>query len=133
MGQMAPLPNAAGGWHGRILSIASTCGEVGSKAHVEHCVGELYDALRSAPDCAGVNLPPRSYLDKLLAAGAYESAVLSFLTDGVGLMLSKGPNGVAMASIVLPGREEEITSEGPSLALALVSAVALSVCDTQRR
>jgi hypothetical protein len=60
----------------------------------------------------------------LLAAGAVESAALALVPEEAGYMLSRGNGGWHLASFVLPGLDEEITAEGPTMALALIGAMA---------
>jgi hypothetical protein len=60
----------------------------------------------------------------LLPAGAVESAALALVPEEAGYMLSRGNGGWHLASFVLPGLDEEITAEGPTMALALIGAMA---------
>ena len=75
-------------------------------------------ALR-APDVAAV--------EAMLACGAIESAVLALVSPEAGCLLSRGGNGVCLASIVLPDGSEEVTAEGSTMALALLAALVSAV------
>jgi hypothetical protein len=85
--------------------------------------------LASLPDQRSTladHLPPMARFEALLAAGAYDSAALADARSG-SYMLSRGGEGGAMASVLLPGMEEEMTSEAESPALALMSALAAAL------
>jgi hypothetical protein len=76
------------------------------------------------------HLPPLARFEALLAAGAHDSAALALVPEAASYMLSRGGEGGAMASVLLPGMEEEMTSEAESPALALVSALAAALAST---
>lgn len=63
----------------------------------------------------------------MLQAGAAESAVMALLAPEVGYILSRGGNGVCLASLVLPDGSEEVTAEGSTLALALLAGLVSAV------
>lgn len=65
--------------------------------------------------------------DAMIRIGAFESAAITLLGPETGYLLSRGPNGIHLASVFLPGRDEEVTVEAPTAALALVAALALSL------
>lgn len=69
-------------------------------------------------------LPSEAAIETMLAAGAGESAVLAMLTPGTALLLSKGGDGAAMASVALPDRPVDHSATGETLALALLVALA---------
>lgn len=86
--------------------------------------------LASLPDQRSTladHLPPMARFEALLVAGAYDSAALSLMPEAGSYMLSRGGEGGAMASVLLPGMEEEMTSEAESPALALMSALAAAL------
>lgn len=76
------------------------------------------------------DLPETAGLAAMIAAGACESAALALLPPEAGYMLSRGGNGVCMASIVLPDSDEDLTSSGQTPALALLSALMLALIGT---
>lgn len=69
-------------------------------------------------------------METMLAAGASESAALALVPPQAGYMLSRGPNGVHLASVFMPGAaREEYTAEGDTAALALLAALVSAVRD----
>lgn len=80
------------------------------------------------PHCAlGDHLPPAARFEALLAAGAHDSAAFALVPEAGSYIVSRAGEGGCMASVMLPGMEEERTSQGESLALALVSALAAAL------
>ncbi|MBU3991608.1 MAG: hypothetical protein KKA12_03510, partial [Alphaproteobacteria bacterium] len=75
--------------------------------------------------------PARARVEALLAAGAPESAALALIGGSAGYMLSRGGDGQHLASVVLPGRGEEVTAGGDTLALALIGALALALAEAE--
>jgi hypothetical protein len=69
-------------------------------------------------------------MEMMLAAGAAESAALALIPPQAGYMLSRGPNGVHLASVFMPGAgQEEYCAEGDTAALALLAAFVSAVRD----
>ena len=68
--------------------------------------------------------------EALLKAGAAESAALALLGDCCGYMLSRGPMGEALATVILPGSSNECTANGDTLALAIAAALAQALSET---
>ncbi len=64
----------------------------------------------------------RDMIRVMIAAGAFESAALAVIGGEATWIVSKGGEGRCLASVVLPGMSEEVTSEGASPALALLGA-----------
>lgn len=71
--------------------------------------------------CPEASVDPER-LDAMLAAGAFESAVLSLIGDATAFMVSRGGNGTCLATAVLPDGSEEAIAEAATLALALLAA-----------
>jgi hypothetical protein len=72
-------------------------------------------------------------METMLAAGAAESAALALIPLHAGYMLSRGPNGVNLASVFLPGPgEEEYSAEADTAALALLAAFVSGVRDAAK-
>ena len=86
--------------------------------------GDEARLLRLAAACGGANLPPARRLEALIAAEAWASATLELLPTGAAYMLSSSPDGHHLATLVLPEWPHEVSAEGPSLALALIGALA---------
>lgn len=69
-------------------------------------------------------------METMLAAGASESAALALVPPQAGYLLSRGPNGVHLASIFTPDTtHKEYTAEGDTAALALLAALVSAVRD----
>jgi hypothetical protein len=77
--------------------------------------------LARSPDRIGP-LPDPARIEAMLAADAAESAALALTGGETGFMLSRGAGGTCLATIALPGGEEDVTAEGATVALALLAA-----------
>lgn len=77
------------------------------------------------PDLSALlaHLPPMARMEALVGQGALDSVALALLPEEASYLMSRSSGGVWMASVCLPGLEEEMTSEGDSLAMALTSAL----------
>lgn len=65
--------------------------------------------------------------EALLAADGADAAALVLLGDWAGYMLSHGPGGRHLATVVIEGRSAEASVEGESAALALLGALASAI------
>lgn len=72
-------------------------------------------------------LPDSITFEALLTLRAYESAALALVSPQMGYILSRGGNGVAVASVALPLADQDTTACGATPALALLAALALSL------
>ncbi len=111
-------------WRQRLRALCDGAAEA-EPGEADDCLREAYALLAVAPRGLGSWLPVLPHqraFDALLAAGGGESAALALLPDEAGYLLSRGASGANLASVVLPGRIEDISSQGASAALALVSA-----------
>lgn len=81
------------------------------------------------PPAAGfVALPVEHQLiDDLLCAGGFESAVLALVAPETGYMLSRGGNGLCIASVATADGSGEVTVEGTTMALALLGALVSAI------
>ena len=79
------------------------------------------------------SLPKQDLFEVLLTVGAYESAALTFMGAEMGYMVSSGPNGAYLASVILPGMTEDASAEGENLALALLAALAAALLHHERK
>lgn len=61
-------------------------------------------------------------LDEMLACGATESAVLTMMPEAAVFMLSRGQGDACLATLISPSGGEEVICEGPTVALALLTA-----------
>lgn len=64
-----------------------------------------------------------------VAASDTTVSSLRLLGADCSYMLSRGPHALHIASVVLPGSEEEASSAGSSLALALIGAIAIALTE----
>ena len=126
---MAPLTKTASQWR---IALAQLCqdsalaqpGEESAMLRLGHA---LLSNLPDPRSSLGDHLPPAARFEALLAAGAHDSAALALVPEMGSYIVSRAGEGGCMASVLLPGMEEEMTSEGESPALALVSALAAAL------
>ena len=64
----------------------------------------------------------RSKFAAMIACGAYESAAMLLLGPDLSFLLSRGANGVCIASAVLADEDEDVTAQAATPALALIAA-----------
>jgi hypothetical protein len=128
----APKSRRSGDWYDALAGLACDCADVPASAEAQ-VLRALRDHLLHAPwihSLAGVNLPDAAEFETLLSAGAGESAALRLIGEDAGYMLSRGPGGMCLASVILPGRTEEASCGGESFGLALAGALALALADS---
>lgn len=118
-------------WVAALHILAVNCTE--SDPHESrHCIRRMNELLMIAPEEALVSGlraidPPR--LEALLVLDAHETAAMSMLIEDVGYMLSRGHDGSSVATVVPKLTGEETSGVGATPALALIAALALSLCD----
>lgn len=113
-------------WHARFAGLAYAC------AQANHA--EAAELLRAGWRLLGD--PPARWrssiivtlseleFEAMLGAGAEDAAVVAMLQDWAGFMLSHGPGGGHMATVVVDGLAGEASADGASVALALLGAAA---------
>lgn len=105
----------------------------GSRARQAKLLREAMHLLIAAPPPLAKWLGPVVDVDTvetMLAAGATESAALALVPHHAGFMLSRGRNGLQLASIFVSGTaREEYTAEGDTIALALLAALVSAARD----
>lgn len=113
-------------WRVRLAALATAC--AGSYPEDEgDRIRDVHQLLAAAPSpglITGLAVPTGSRIDRLIASGAGASAVLAMLGEGSGYLVSRGEAGEHLASVVLPGADEDASACGDTLALALVGAIA---------
>ncbi|MDE2405833.1 MAG: hypothetical protein KGM17_14285 [Sphingomonadales bacterium] len=72
-------------------------------------------------------LPRDDRFERLLATGALESAALALLPADAAYILSRGTQGIVLASVVLDGEDQELAAEGATPGLALLAALAAAL------
>jgi hypothetical protein len=93
---------------------------------------ELVVLLRAAPEAclAGLRLPETAPFEALINAGGALSAVAALFDGGdAGYLLSCSSAGQFLASVVLPGAQEEVSASGESAALALICAMSIALSE----
>lgn len=111
------------------LALSATAAAPAAEAGYLRAMGML---LRLRPEgLGGVGLTPaqESEVMRCVATGAYETAALRLLPDAARVMTSTPGCCRHLATIQLRGQRQESTSSGRTFALALVSALALSLVD----
>lgn len=125
MSDSQPLMNVAG-WRTYLRALAAECDASAVDEQAER-IREAWQLLASAPPAVvarnRVALVPSDVLEAMIEAEAYESAALSLLSPDMGFLLSRGGNGMAIASVVMPDCDEDHTASGASPALALINAL----------
>lgn len=66
-------------------------------------------------------------VDTMLACGAAESAVLAMFAPDAVFMVSRGQGNACLATVIAGEEADEVISEGPTLALALLAAYVAGV------
>lgn len=111
------------GWPERLATLALDC-DRSFACDQARLLREMRDLLLVAKH--GV-LTGADQFRSAMQAQAYESAALILLGEDCGFMLSRGAGGRYLASVVLPGRQDEYSASGDTAALALVGALALAM------
>lgn len=122
------LPMTAGEWRLRLVELCRDCAIAEAEDEAAY-LGAAHDLLALAPDVPELedvicDLMPRARLDALLAAGAHDAAAFALMPDSASYILSRSGAGGTLASVLLTGMDEDMTSQGESVAMALVSALA---------
>ena len=119
------------GWQQELGELALAC--AGSfPAEEAQRLRDMRRLLASAPIPAllrGLAVPCAERLDELVMAGAAASAVLEMLGPDCGYLLSRGASGQHLASVILPGADEETSASGDTMALAVIGALGLALVD----
>jgi len=77
----------------------------------------------------GLTVPSAERMDQLVAAEAAPSAAFALLGPDCGYLLSRGAGGQHLASVILPGADEETSATGDTVALALIGALGLALVE----
>jgi hypothetical protein len=76
------------------------------------------------------SFPDGPTIERLIAAGAHESAAIAIVGRDRPFLLSRGAGGVCFATLVAAGTSREVTAEGLTPALALLGAMAILLADS---
>ena len=116
-------------WHARFAGLAFACAQA-NRTEAADLLREGWRLLIDPPaDWRGsINLTLDAFsLDAMLGAGAEDAAAFALLQDWAGFILSHGPGGDHMATVVIEGINGEASAEGDSAALALLGAAATAL------
>lgn len=113
------------GWRTHLRALAAECDASAVDEQADR-IREAWQLLAAAPQPPAA-VPASDVIEAMLEADAFESAAMSLLSPDMGFLLSRGGNGLAIASVVLPGAEDDHTASGASPALALLSALVLAL------
>jgi hypothetical protein len=115
-----------GEWAERLDDLVGQCDR---NAGPSELLSRLHEILASGPADICLAVKPsisRSSLQMLLDAGAFESAALRLLRN-CGYMLSRGHEGMVIASVVVPSAGRDYSYSAPSEVPALCGALAVAL------
>ena len=116
-------------WHRRLHDLSLACaGAAGAETACLLQAGRVL--LEEAPPLWSqlfAGLPPRDSFDALIAAGGEGAAALALVEGRGSYMISYGPGGQHLATVVFEGRSAEASAHGANLALAVLGALAASL------
>ena len=113
-------------WYARIGALAHDLCDAAATEE-PRCLRQTIGLFMMAP--AGqkarfAKLPTIHQLEALIAVGAGESAALALLPSDAAYIVSRGSNGVHLASVMLDGVDEEVAAEASTAGLAILAAFA---------
>ena len=114
-------------WYRQLEDVRRRC--TLSSADAAELLGQLYDLMKCGPGAICGPVEPevtRPELRCLLAAEAYESAALRLVAK-CGYMMSRGGDGLVVASDILPASDCEYSFNARSEAMALCGALSSSL------
>ncbi len=114
-----------GQWRGRLarLSIQAASAEAEEGARWLRSAAILL-ALAPTGGAAAPGGIAGSAIEAMIRAGASDSAALALVPAGTSFMLSSAGDDQFLATVLMPGEDEEVSARGASLALALIAALA---------
>ena len=118
-----------GQWRERLSELCEACIE-GAARETTARLREAFALFSLAPEEStlhGAPMPRTAAFEAMLACGATDSAALALLPQGSGFLLSRGEDGLCLASVMLGGSHEEVTAQGATPALAMLSAMAAAL------
>lgn len=119
------------GWRQELGELALAC--AGSfPAEEAQRLRDMRRLLAAAPNPAllrGLAVPCAERVEELVRADAASSAALEMMAPDFGYLLSRGASGQHLASVILPGAEEETSASGDTMALALIGALGLALVE----
>lgn len=116
-------------WQEQVADLVALCASAFAKDEAQH-LRAMRALLAAAPEprlVKGLVAVEPARLERLIACDAFDSAALALIGAETGYLLSRGPLGEHLASVVLPEATEEVTRCGDTVALALVGAIAAAL------
>ena len=113
-------------WHARFAGLAYACAQA-NRAEAADLLRAGWRLLGDPPARwhGSINLTlDEPGFEAMLGAGAEDAVAVAMLQDWAGFMLSHGPGGGHMATVVVEGLAGEASAVGASVALALLGAAA---------
>jgi hypothetical protein len=111
------------------IALSSTVAAPQAEAGYVRAMAVLMRMRPEAMGGAGLTPCGESEIMRAVMAGACETAALRLLPDDARVMTSTSGAGHCMATVRLTGQHRESTSSGATFALALISALGLSIVD----
>lgn len=124
-----PHSQTAREWSGKVAAFILFCEDFDPAEDLGDVIVRLAGLLAIAPSPVAKLLgsqPRPGVVDRQLAAEAFESAALTLVGSEIGYLLSRSPNGTAVASTWIPGMGEEHTLKAADPVPALCGAIALT-------
>jgi hypothetical protein len=122
-----------GVWVDALRELSLCCAD--AEAHETHeLLRRINHLLLAAPAPAlltGLRPLGPARLDALLEIDAADSAAMAMFGHGTGYLLSRSGDGACLASVILPGSQQEESGSGVTPALALVGALSLALLDAE--
>ncbi len=116
-------------WHIEVSELIDAC-EKATEEDQFQILMKLKSLVELAPEEKSHFFLPRvtdRSIDQKMASAAYVDAAISLLGRRSGYMLSRGPDGPALASVWTPDGQQEFHASGQTEAIAIVAANAMLV------
>lgn len=126
MDMHSPLRMDSRTWSRRVALLAATACDAAADQEVT-LLREGLAILTVAPSLHAPRfaaLPDSARFEKLLATGACMNAALALLPADAAFIVSRGNQGINLASVMLDGEDDEVAAEAATLGLALLAALA---------
>jgi hypothetical protein len=116
-------------WVGRLDELLAAWRDAGPHSETEflRSFHHLLQNGRAAAELLGVRVPESNRFDHLLDVAAFHTAVLEFLTETSAYMMSRGSDGIHMATVILTVDGVEATATARTCALAVAGAILLAL------
>ncbi|HZU62576.1 MAG TPA: hypothetical protein VFF98_02750 [Novosphingobium sp.] len=119
-----------GEWRYRLAELCRDCAlaDAGEQADMLRMARSLFAiAPEDASPADAWPVPGLDEFERLLMVGAWESAAFDLMPPEATCLVSRSGEDSCMASVMLPGLAEEVSSDGDTVAMALTSALAAAI------